>query len=375
MIKKKVLHIITGLNDGGAEAALYRLCVNALEFDHHIVSMMDIGKYGPLFQSSGIPVYTLQMPQGKITVKGLISLRKTIYSLNPDVVQTWMYHANLIGGIVAWFAGVRSVIWGVHHSNLNRGTVKQSTIYVARAGALLSKIIPNSIVSCSEQAVKSHQKIGYYQSRFVVIPNGYDLTHFQPDKIAGDELRASWGISKGFPLFGMVARFDPQKDHGNLIASLGQLKRAGARFTCVLIGSGMDISNNDLTALIGAHGLGKELILLGQRSDIPAVMNAIDIHVLSSLGEAFPNVLAEAMACGTPCVSTNVGDAELIVGNTGWIVEPSAPTKLAQALGDALDAMKNPEIWNARCRAVRHRIKEKFDMERMVRSYSNVWQN
>lgn len=149
------------------------------------------------------------------------------------------------------------------------------------------------------------------------------MEQYSPNKTKALDLRTQWNISQNIPLIGMVARFDPQKDHRTLIKSLSFLKRSQKMFHCILVGSEMDVTNSDLLAWIKAEDVEENITLLGRRNDIPSVMNALDIHVLSSIGEAFPNVLAEAMACGTPCVTTDVGDAALIVGDTGWIVMPA----------------------------------------------------
>lgn len=173
----------------------------------------------------------------------------------------------------------------------------------------------------------------------------------------------------------MVARFDPQKDHLNLVSALGLLKRNGLDFRCALVGSGMSESNTKLTHWLDTHEIRNRVMLLGQRSDIPAVMNALDVHVLSSaFGEAFPNVLCEAMACGTPCVTTDAGDAGLIVGNNGWVV----PAKSAEALAFAMaDAIKQhwgyPTAWSTRQTEARQSILERFSIEKMVDSYNRVW--
>ena len=177
------------------------------------------------------------------------------------------------------------------------------------------------------------------------------------------------------PLLGLVARFDPQKDHLNLICALGLLKQSSRDFRCLLIGGGMTSANADLIAWLDTHNIRAEVPLLGQRSDIPSVMNALDVHVLSSsFGEAFPNVLCEAMACGTPCVTTDVGDAGLIVAKTGWVVPARSAVALAQAMTAAIEQLvADPLAWEHRQNEARLRILNNFSIEKMVDSFNLTW--
>lgn len=370
--KKKVVHIITGLNDGGAEGALYRLCLADKDAHHTVISMMSSGKYGPLLAREGVNVITLEMPQGKVTLKGLYTLWRALRGLRPDIVQTWLYHADMLGGVVARLAGVRRVFWGIRHSNLSPGTVKRSTILVAKLCARLSRWVPYKIISCSKLAVQSHTAIGYDAGRFLVIPNGYNLTQFQPQPQEAAALRVELGIPDGAIVLGMVGRFDPQKDHRNLLDALAHLKTQ-PNVVCLLVGTGMEPGNQQLMQWLDETATSGRVMLLGRRTDIPAIMSLLDIHVLSSLGEAFPNVLAEAMACGTPCVTTNVGDAALIVGETGWVVPPQNSAALASALEQALAAIEQPESWSERCTHAQLRIEENFSIETMVNAYHTAW--
>lgn len=371
----RILHIITSLEDGGAEAALARLCIHDSENDHHVVSLMSEGKYSHLLRNAGVDTYCLNMNRGRFSVRACIDLWKLVRSCKPDVVQTWMYHANLIGGLVARSAGVKNVCWGIHHSNLAAGTVKKSTILTAKLGALLSKFLPRRIISCSHRAAEVHQRLGYDGRIIVTIENGYELNRFSPDAVHRSAVRAAWGIPDNVPLIGMVARFDPQKDHKNLFETLEIVATKHPDVRCVLVGIGMDEANTTLVNETMPCRLSSRVILAGQRDDIPAVMNALDIHVLSSLGEAFPNVLAEAMACGTPCVTTDVGDAGFIVGSTGWIAPPKNPVRLAECIIAAIDELANTGEWSSRKDHCRRRVAECFSIERMVSLYRKVWIN
>ena len=371
----KIVHVITGLNDGGAEAVLYRLCKEEKKCIHIVVSLMDEGKYGPLLRAEGVEVVSINMKQGRISLLGVLLLWKVIRKFNPSVVQTWMYHADLIGGIVARLAGVKNVTWGIHHSNLSPGTIKNTTRIIAGVCSKLSYVVPNRIISCSRAAKKVHAEMGYKKNIISVIPNGYALSIYSIDDFSREQVRQHLNICEKTILLGMVARFDLQKDHLNFLEALSVLCKdmQFSDLRVALIGSGMNGSNSELVSMIEARKLSEMVLLLDQRNDIPDVMNALDIHVLSSLGEAFPNVLAEAMACGTPCVSTDVGDAALIVGETGWIVPAQNSIELAKALKDAISNVNDSDSWNLRRMAARERIVKEFGLDRMVQSYVDVW--
>ena len=189
-------------------------------------------------------------------------------------------------------------------------------------------------------------------------------------------MRREWGFDEKTALLGMAARYDSQKDHASLVNALRLVKHKNESFQCVLVGAEIDASNHELCSLIENQGLRDNVLLLGPRNDIPGVMNALDIHVLSSsFGEAFPNVLAEAMACGTPCVATNVGDAAVIVGDTGWIVPPSNSELLANAISEAIDEMKDIEKWALRKSMCRDRVVLNYSLERMIDNYHKVWKS
>ncbi|MCC7320677.1 MAG: glycosyltransferase [Rubellimicrobium sp.] len=366
------LHIITGLNDGGAEAVLYRLCSHDRVQRHHVVSLTGPGKYGPMLGALGVDVTCLNLPRGKVRARALWRLWREIRRIRPDVVQTWMYHADLVGGVAARLAGCRNVVWGIHNSNLSPGETARSTILVARVCARLSRLVPRCIICCAERAREVHAALGYEARRMVVVPNGYDLSQFRPDPDARARLRGALGIAQDAPLIGFVARFDPQKDHRTLLRALALLGERGVAPQCLLVGTGMEEGNAALAAMIAETGTADPVHLLGRRTDIPAVMNALDLHVMSSVGEAFPNVLAEAMACGTPCVSTDVGDAGVILGDTGRIVPPRDPAALAEAIAAGLQERALP-AWQARQAAARARIAENFTIDRMVGRYRAVW--
>lgn len=374
----RILHIITGLNNGGAEGALYRLTTSDRRSgnQHFVVSLMGRGVYADRLEQAGHGVECLFMPRGRITFRGVLKLYRHIKTLHPDIIQTWLYHADLIGGLIARLAGNKTVVWGIRHSNVDAGKNKRLTFLTMKVCALLSSFIPTSIACCSERAVPLHQNIGYRADKFTVIPNGYAMDRVKPDLTARSRIRHELGIDDQTVVLGMVARYDPEKDHENLLQALSLLTQSLPAFTCLLTGNGMSLDNAELTTLIHDAGVQRSIRLLGPRDDIPSILNALDIHVLSSRSEAFPNVVAEAMACGTPCVSTDVGDARLIIGSTGWLVPHGDPAALAKAIMIALcERRANPRQWIARQERCREHILEKYDIEKMVLAYDKLWQH
>lgn len=371
-MKNLCLHIITGLQDGGAEAVLFRLCSNDQLNRHHVVSLMDLGKYGRLLQVNGVTVTCLHMKRGKFSIKGVWRLWRLIRDERPNVIQTWMYHADLLGGLIARFAGIRNVIWGVHNSHLLPGKNSAKTRLIAKLCAILSHIVPKSIICCAEKSRKVHAQLGYDNTRMRVVPNGYDLSVFEPDIGAGFRVRSTLKLEENADIIGIVARFDPIKDHENLINALDLLNRKGACPHCLMVGRGIDASNDKLIQMIELKKLSKKIHLLGQRDDVPAVMNAMDLHVLSSISEAFPNVLVEAMACGIPCVSTEVGDAVDIIGSTGCVVKVGSPEALALAIRELL-LEKQGNLWKTRKQNARRRVSERYSLSKMLDAYNEVW--
>ena len=369
-----ILHIITNLNAGGAETSLFQL-VTHNEIDTQIVvSMQDLGVYGPELQSSGIEVHQLNMTRGRVSFSGLRQLYRIIRQHKPDAIQTWMYHADLIGGLAARLAGIKNVCWGIHHSNLDISANSRTLLAIVRLCGVLSRTVPSKIVSCSQKSTTVHIDRGFSREKFRTIPNGYDLQKFKFDAVAREHYRTKWDMNSGL-LLGTVGRWHPQKDHENLISAISLLnQRLSNPVRCVLIGKGMSSDNLALVSMIQQYNASEYFVLAGLSDDVPGVMSALDIHILSSRGEAFPNVVAEAMACNTPCVVTDVGDAKAIVGSTGWSCAAENAEALSKSIELAIIACKSKEQWPKRREACRRRIIENYDIANIVERYRDVWQ-
>ncbi len=370
----KILHIITGLNKGGAETLLCNLCQCDKEHEHTIISLSDVEDSQSLSSMHNFSLYSLNFPIGKIRVLGLFKLYKLIKKINPDAIQTWLIHADLIGGLAARFAGIKNIFWGVHHTILFQGKVKFSTIFILKCNAFLSNFVPKKIIYCADKSRLIQESIGFNKSKGLVIQNGYNMKEFSQNDILRKDFRNELGCSDNTFLIGHVGSYHPLKDQSSLIDAFAFLNKKGFDYSAVLVGRNLDNNNNVLVSKIKENGLTDRIILLGERNDIPAVMNGIDLFVLSSLSEAFPNVLNEAMACGTPCVSTNVGDASFILDNTGWVVSPKDPKAIANAVFEAADEKQSDNsTWIKRKNHCHQRIAHHFTIEKMLKKYKEAW--
>ncbi|WP_235914925.1 glycosyltransferase [Pelistega ratti] len=376
-----IIHLISGLGQGGAETVLTRLITHST-YQHCVVSFSDEGVYGEVLKKAGIPVYTLNMQAGKFRLsdfKRLVALLKT---LEGDLIQTWMYHADFFGAIAARKAGFRHIAWGVRNSGDSLKNSSRLTYYLARISAIASRFLPEKIIVCGEQAARIHTAWGYDQHKIKVIQNGYDLSRWQANPIAGHALRQAWGLADTIPVIGFVARWNPLKDHASLLAAFAMAKVKYPSAVCILVGKGLDVQNVALLSMLDRQGLmvGKDVLLMGMRTDIPELMSVLDIHVLSSIAEGFPNVVCESMACEVPNVVTDVGDAALIVGQYGWIAQAANPKDLAQKIIEALDFVGKPKQSMAHIQQIKHlgeqarqSVLERFSLAKMVEQYERTW--
>ncbi|MFW6053002.1 MAG: glycosyltransferase family 4 protein, partial [Desulfosalsimonas sp.] len=336
----KIMHVISGLSTGGAQNMLCKLLsgIDKSRFDCRVVSLTDKGPMANQIETLEISVDALNMPRGMPDPRGIWRLKRLIRYQQPDVIQTWMYHADFIGGITSRLACGSPVIWNIRHSNLDPRANKKTTLLTARACALVSGRVPEKIICCSESSRQVHAAIGYDKNKMLVIPNGFNLEAFGPDESARVSVRRELGIGPDSILLGMAARFDPQKDHETFVRAAAYLADSVKDIYFILCGKNIDWHNAELSRWIRDAGLAGRFFLLGPRTDIPRLTAALDLACLSSaFGEGFPNILGEAMACGVPCVATDVGDSAAIVGDTGRIVPPEDPEAFAAACRELIE--------------------------------------
>ncbi|HZZ83170.1 MAG TPA: glycosyltransferase [Anaeromyxobacteraceae bacterium] len=368
----RVLHVITGLNLGGAEVMLHRLLQASARVDgaQEVVSLTDLGPVAERIKQLGIPTLAVGMRRAPTPAR-LMELTRLIRAFQPDVVQTWMYHADLLGGLCARAAGRAPIAWGIHNNALDPGSSRRTTYWTVAACARLSRSLPDRIVCVSRAARDLHVAKGYDAGKMVVIPNGFDLEQFRPDQGEREALRTELGVEPSQLLVGLIARVDPQKDHLTFIRAAALLARRRREARFLLCGEGTAATSGALADAIAEAGLADRFHLLGRREDVRRVLNALDLCTLCSTSEAFPLVLGEAMACGLPCVATEVGDCAYLLGDAGRVVPPRDPAALARGWEEllALGAAGRRRLGLA----ARARIEAGFGISRIAALYLELY--
>lgn len=371
----KILHAITTLAIGGAETMLLRLLESGSreKFEPTILSLMEPksatdGSLAAQVAALRVAAFTLGLPQGRWHVASLWHLARIVRAAAPNLIQGWMYHGNLTAMIGRWVLPQRPpLLWNIRHSVHDLRLEKPLTRLIIRLSAPLSHL-PQAIIYNSRISAAQHARLGFDASRAVVIPNGFDGTRFKPRPEAKVRLREELGVEPDRTVIGLVARDHPMKDPGNLVRAVALLQARGHAVHLVIIGRGLDESNRELCTLVRESGLGSQVSLMGERTDVPALVAGFDVAALSSAwGEGFPNVLGEAMASGVPCVATDVGDSSWVVGPHGIIVPPGQSDAMASALGRLIDL--GSEARHQLGLAGRARILQHFSIREVVGQY------
>lgn len=370
----KVLHVITDLNTGGAEKMLAQMVpiLSSAGIEQSVVCLRSTGPIAKSIEANGVRVTCLNMKPAVPSYGAFCRLKKMVADNRPDLIHSWLYHADLYASLVGRKLQI-PVIWGLHNATLSPD-VKLSTRLVVSQLARLSQSVPCRIISCSWSGKQNHIDMGYRGDIISVIPNGFDTDRFKPNSEIRKKKRCELEISDDQILIGNVSRFDSQKDHFTLIQAWKELLQntPDIHYRFMLVGSGLDWDNRELHDWISDAGLESHIFLLGERDDIPDLLNAMDIFTLSSVGEAFPLALGEAMSSGLLCVTTDVGDASFLLDDCGFLVPKNNPAALAEAIRKMV--FLSAEEQDVLRFKSRQRILEHFSIFQMGRSYIQAYQ-
>ena len=357
-ILNKTMHVVTGLESGGAERILSQLVMETMPA-MPVVSLIPGGAYRAQLEKAGVAVVDLGMSRGRLRFVGILKLALLIRRHRPTILQTWMYHADLVG-LIAWLLSgcwrSTALVWGVRSSNMIDDTGSRSLPWIIRICARLSRL-PRCVVANSVSGKEYHQSYGYNPPRFEVIANGIDTERFRPRPEAHSNLRNLARAPDDLRLVIHIGRVAPKKDHATLREAAKQLEDA----VIVAIGDGTE-ELPQLPTFIG----------LGHRDDTELLLAGADLAVSSSShGEGFCNAIAEAMATGLPVVATDVGDAALIIADTGRLVPPKDSETLASAVREMLERNASERLQLGK--RARLRIEKEFNISAMLDRFESVY--
>lgn len=372
MSKIKILYITTSLNIGGAEMMLCHLLtrLDRNHFEPVVISLSEKSKLDDRITVLGIPLFHLGMRSDQPKISILLRLMHIVRITKPDLIQGWMYHANLVAQLLGSFLRI-PVLWSVHSSVYNLAHEKRTTAWVIRACAFLSKQA-RKIIFVSETSRQQHEQLGYEPSRSCVIANGFDTSLFAPSHETRLRVRAALNIPDDAMLIGSFARFHPMKDHANFLRAAGELAHRYPQVQFLLAGTDVTWENPAIRQLVTELSLQDRTHLLGPRYDVPDLMKSLDLMTSSSAySEAFPLVIGEAMACGVPCVATNLGDSTILIGDTGLVVPPQNSQELAGAWESVIAAPTEQRYQLGR--AARQRIEQNYSLQSIVTQYERLY--
>lgn len=371
-----VEHITTSLDMGGAQTMLAKLieicALNPMAAQPWIVTLRPPGVLAGRLAATGCDIYSLGARTAFAGPSALLRLARVTGRKRPDLLQGWMYHGNLAASIAGLMAAHPvPVIWNVRHSLADPASEKRSTRALLKLSAMLSHRTA-AIIYNSKTAAREHEAIGFAPKRAVHIPNGFNCSVFSPDRGRRAYLQRLFGIKPGTLVVAMVARSHPMKDHLNLISAVARARGEGHDLHLLLVGTDLDEPGNTAATAARMALPADRLTISGERLDVAEWLPGVDMVALSSAwGEGFPNILGEAMACGVPCVTTDVGDSAWVVGDAGMAVPPGNTAALATAIAD-LAAMPS-ETRHAVGSRGRARVTEHFEIDKIVKTYRELW--
>ncbi len=368
--RMKVLHIISTLDVGGAEQNLLRL-VSSMDkdlFENLAVCMTRQGAVGQKLELTGTPVYSLNMKKGIPDPRAILKLRFLANLLKPDLIQCWMYHANLLGLALL---NPHRTLWNIRCSDMDLSLYGRIYRYTVLAGARLSTL-PEAVIANSHAGIEVHRSLGYHPRHWAVIPNGFDANQFSPNPAARSEIRDELNIPGDAFAIGLICRYDPMKDHATFFHAARIFHQTHPDTYFILAGRGVSRENPAFRKLLPEEPLQEKCRLLGERNDVHRIFASLDVASSSSAwGEGLPNTIGEAMACGLPCVTTDTGDAALLVGETGFIVKRQSP----QELNNAWDNLYRISSEDRRemGRKARQRIIDGYSQNKTTRMYEDLY--
>jgi len=377
-----VLHIINSLKKGGAEGNLYRLCKlhkknYKQKINITIITLINNGFYEEDLQKIGVKIFSLDFNKNNKLlsfIKKILILRKIIKKIDPNIIQSLMYHSNFFSLFIQKKYHDK-IFWNIRHSELNLQISKKKTILISIICGLFSRIIPKKIIYCSQKSIEFHENNHFYSKyKTILIDNGYSDKIFYPSQYLRFNFKRKNKIQKKDITLGYAGRYAKQKNIKSLLLAFSKIIKHHDNVYLYMVGKNISNKNKELSNFVSELKIKKKIFFLNEQKNLLEFYNGIDILVLASHSESFPNVVAEAMLCSTPVLASNAGCSKKIVDKYGFIMDKNDHLSITKNLSKTIDIMVNKKKkWKFLKKSARIQIQKNFSIEKMTNNYLKNW--
>ena len=360
-----ILFVSNSLDLGGAEKIIYEIIKNMKYYKKEIICLTGRGHYSNLLEKEGIKIFYGNLKKNIFDFLKIIKIYLYIFKKKPKIIHSFLYHSLVISSILGKLTSTNKIIWSIHHDFVKSDNTFLRNVQVYFL-SIISNFIPKKIIYSSKESLENHEKIGYCKTKSLVIENGICTKKFIPRKETYHKIRKLLRLKRDSFLIGHIGRFHPDKGHNILINCLKLVKKENINFKCLMIGTNVDKKNKVLLNKIKNNNLEENIILYGETKFPQNLINAFDINIISSLSETSSLVLLEGMACGVPCLSTNIAPLKRAIGNTGWVIENKSSKELAKKL---VFIIKNKSFLKEKSTLARETIIKQYSQDKMLKEY------
>lgn len=378
----KVLHIINSLNKGGAEGNLYRLCAQhkkkfKKKIDITVLTLIKNGFYENELKKRGVNVFSLDInKENKIIdiFKKIILFRKFVKKINPNIIQSWMYHSNFLS-ILLPKNYYYNLFWNIRHSELNFKISKKKTILLSVICGFFSRLVPKKILYCSDKSIKFHEKTHFYaKQKRILINNGYSEKDYYSSISLRQSFRKKYKIKSTDIILGYAGRYAKQKNIESLLHAYSMVSRKYKNIYLYMVGKNIDNNNNELINTVLKLNIKNKVFFLNEQKDLLKFYNGIDLLLLTSHSESFPNVIAEAMLCSTLVLASDAGCSKKIINKNGFVLKKNDHITILKVLKKSIKIFLNQrKHWSLLKKNAQIHIKKNFSLEKMADDYLKNW--
>lgn len=366
----RIIFITTSLGLGGAEKILYEILKEFKKREILVISLGDKDFFSSKLYNLGIKVEYLNLKNNLSLIYKIFRLINILRKFRPKIIHTWLYKANIIGGIAAKLSGNKFIYWSIHHDLENEQKSFFRFLFML-ISAFASQIIPKKIIFCSKSSAINHINFGFNSKRSIVINNGIDINKFKKDPSIYKEYRKNkFNLKNDTFLIGSIGRYHPIKDQKTLLKALLILKEKNINFKCILAGENLNKKNKYLYKQICELKLNNNIFLMGKIKNIKNILCSLDLLVISSLSECSPIVLLEAISSDLLCISTNVGDIKNIIQNKNLLFKKRDHEELAKKI---IFFMNNRNKFEINLKESKNIVLTKYSLKKMVNEYRKIY--